>query len=208
MNEKWFRYFESKDIDLRNELILENINLAKKISSSVSKKVHSFSLSEIKSHAYIGLIKAVEQYNPNLGYTFSTFGSKKIYGAIIDSIRSEGSLSRSRDEDGNHFVKTTSIDSEDLDFVRYDESTSYDITSKEFLEDEDVRMLEEALLYLSERDRNIITLYYIEGYTDIQISKRLKISTSLITKLKPKILESLRRYLNKKFSLEGKDIAA
>lgn len=208
INDKWFAYYKSKDIDLRNELIVDNIQLAKKTAEIMSRKFFTADPSIILSHSYIGLIHAVEQYNPTLGYTFSTYASKRLSGAIIDGLRKEGTLSRSKNEEGEHIYSTESIESNIVGFLEYVDKHSKNDLEENFMKEEDIRMLDSALNTLSEKDKQLILSYHIEGLSYPQVSQKLGISISYIEKNRVRILEHLRKYLVKTYKLEGKDIAA
>lgn len=55
--------------------------------------------------------------------------------------------------------------------------------------------LREALKKLSPKYRNVIFLYYYEGYTAAQIGSILKISTSAVTSRLQRARETLKKYL-------------
>ena len=56
--------------------------------------------------------------------------------------------------------------------------------------------LEESYNLLTKRERNIISLYYLAGYTDKEISKFYGISRQIITRLRGKGITKLKKILN------------
>ena len=52
----------------------------------------------------VGLIEALERYQPEHGTTFKTFAYKRIYGEIVDTIRRNGILNRDQAKNVNRLV--------------------------------------------------------------------------------------------------------
>jgi len=91
-NELWQQYkgceCESKAKELRENLILRYIELVKIIAA----RLYSFYASNIEyedlvSYGVIGLIDAIERYDPAKDTKFETYSTIRIRGAIIDQIR-------------------------------------------------------------------------------------------------------------------------
>ncbi len=91
--------FTSKDIednipeyqDVRNKLIEHNIKLAKWITSWKGITKIPIPLEDKYQMAYLGLMDAVDKFDPSLGYKFSTYASKTIYRRIIrEAYREDG----------------------------------------------------------------------------------------------------------------------
>lgn len=68
-------YQKTKDIKLRNQIALNNKNL---IYPVINKYVHKTfnEYEEAEQEAFIILLKAVEDFNPDLGYKFSPYATK------------------------------------------------------------------------------------------------------------------------------------
>jgi len=56
--------------------------------------------------------------------------------------------------------------------------------------------LEKAYEHLTEKERKILTLYYLEGYQDKEIASYYQVSRENIFKLRKKGLTKLRKYKN------------
>ena len=54
--------------------------------------------------------------------------------------------------------------------------------------------LEKGYHLLTKRERNIISLYYLAGYTDEEISKFYGISRQIITRLRGKGIPKLKKF--------------
>lgn len=79
--ELFSEYQQTKDIKLRNQIALNNIGLIYPIINRFYFNGTN-DLEEMKQDAFICLLKAVEDYNPNLGYQFSTYASKHLLKII------------------------------------------------------------------------------------------------------------------------------
>lgn len=90
IQELWLEYIKTRDQRIRNILIEKYIPLVKIITNKLSISLPTYvDRDDCASEGYIGLIQAIERFNPNLGYKFETFASIRIKGAIIDSLRAK-----------------------------------------------------------------------------------------------------------------------
>ncbi len=76
------------------ELIFENKNLIYKIASKYSRY---YSMEDLFQVGSLGLIKAANNYNENLGVKFSTYSYKYIIGEIINFINNDRTMKVSID---------------------------------------------------------------------------------------------------------------
>ncbi len=90
------RYFVHHDPAMREEIILKHLPLVHFVLGRLGL---SYSLGadyeDAKSQGLIGLIEAVDNYNPDLGTQFSTYATLRIRGRVLDYLRSLDWLSRS-----------------------------------------------------------------------------------------------------------------
>jgi RNA polymerase sigma factor FliA len=86
--ELWTRYGQSRTEALRDRLVLYYTPLVKQVVSKwFSTLPNHVSRDDLTSSGIIGLIKAVERFDPDKGYKFETFGYHRIRGAILDELR-------------------------------------------------------------------------------------------------------------------------
>jgi RNA polymerase sigma factor for flagellar operon FliA len=72
----------------REKLILENLPQVKLIASRIHEKLpQSVSLEDLVSSGIIGLITAIDNFDPRLNVKLKTYAEYKIRGAILDSLR-------------------------------------------------------------------------------------------------------------------------
>jgi RNA polymerase sigma factor for flagellar operon FliA len=72
----------------RDELILEHLPQIKYIAQRISTKLPSHvELNDLVSAGILGLLDAIEKFDPNRGVKFKTYAELRIKGAILDSLR-------------------------------------------------------------------------------------------------------------------------
>jgi len=72
----------------RERLILERLPQVKLIAARIHEKLpQSVSLDDLISAGIIGLITAIDHFNPGLNVKLKTYAEHKIRGAILDSLR-------------------------------------------------------------------------------------------------------------------------
>ena len=183
----------------------------------------------------IGLIKAIDNFDPRFGVQFSTYAVPMIIGEIRRFLRDTNSMrvSRSlrdvaykaiqaRDKLARDFGREPSIDeiateidapykqvlfalnatsnTVSLDDVILDEGNK-SVTLMEKVTDEsgdsshwieDV-MLEKAIKALGEREREILTLRYFHGKTQIEVSNEVGISQAQVSRLEKNALDGISK---------------
>lgn len=84
----WERYRESKDPDVREQLILQYAPLVKYVAGRVGVGMPSnVEHADLVSYGMFGLIDAIEKFEPERGFKFETYAINRIKGAILDELR-------------------------------------------------------------------------------------------------------------------------
>lgn len=92
--ELWEEYVYNGSMDARDELIIHYQPLVHATARNIGKRVGwKCPHVDLVSHGQAGLIKAVDNYNPEIG-PFKKLASTLIFGAIIDELRSQDWLPR------------------------------------------------------------------------------------------------------------------
>jgi RNA polymerase sigma factor for flagellar operon FliA len=74
--------------EARDALILEHLPQIKYIAQRISTKLPSHvELNDLVSAGILGLLDAIEKFDPNRGVKFKTYAELRIKGAILDSLR-------------------------------------------------------------------------------------------------------------------------
>jgi RNA polymerase sigma factor for flagellar operon FliA len=80
--------FTAGDPAAREELLAEHISLVHHISRQIHRRVSSdVELDELISAGTMGLIEALNRFEPTRGLAFSTFAVPRVRGAILDELR-------------------------------------------------------------------------------------------------------------------------
>jgi len=94
--ELWDKFVQTRDEELRQKIVLNYVPLVKLIVNRLNIRVpRSFDLEDLISCGFMGLIEAVDKFDPNNGVKFETYASYRIKGAILDQIRKANWLPRS-----------------------------------------------------------------------------------------------------------------
>ncbi|MBO5327289.1 MAG: RNA polymerase sporulation sigma factor SigK [Clostridia bacterium] len=176
----------------REKLILHNLRLV----SHIVRKYYSTAKNQedLVSIGSIGLVKAVDSFNPENGTRFATYAAKCIQNEILMHFRSQKKLSAEVsinetidvDRDGNPLTYIDVIATED------NIEEEVDLKVKSAL----VRRLVEQVL--EERERQIIILRYGLGggepHTQREVAQMLGISRSYVSRIEKGALETLREH--------------
>ncbi|MBK5186834.1 MAG: FliA/WhiG family RNA polymerase sigma factor [Gemmatimonadaceae bacterium] len=80
--------FSAGDLAARAELLAEHISLVHHVSRQIHRRVSSdVELDELISAGTMGLIEALDRFEPTRGLAFSTFAVPRVRGAILDELR-------------------------------------------------------------------------------------------------------------------------
>jgi len=87
-DEIWRKYRQSRDAELKNEIVLAHLPLVKYLAGRLAVKLPSFiGQEDLESYGVFGLLEAAEKFNPDLGVSFKAYAYNRIRGAMIDEIR-------------------------------------------------------------------------------------------------------------------------
>ncbi|MEW6608662.1 MAG: RNA polymerase sigma factor WhiG [bacterium] len=86
--ELWKEYKRTNNPKLREELILKYAGTVKYIAGKIAMSTPpQVEYDDLVSYGILGLIDAIEKYNPTIGTTFKTYAITRIKGTIIDELR-------------------------------------------------------------------------------------------------------------------------
>jgi RNA polymerase sigma factor (sigma-70 family) len=169
----------------RNALVLKNIFLAEKIALSRKKKLSHVSFEELKSAAYLGLVEAATNYNPDQNDCFPAFAIWRIIGAVRDYLREISWGPRSRP-------------SKAFDIEKHEDRMSY--RQPDFY----VAYFEELITSLSMINKNILRLYYQEGMKIQEIASGMGVHQSRVSQILSESRSQLRNlWKNQEYRLEA-----
>ena len=92
----WQEFRATSDPGLRNRLVLQYAPLVKYVAGRLRTRMpESVDQDDLISDGVLGLMDAIERFEPNRGLSFQTFAVPRIRGAIIDGMRSMDFVPRS-----------------------------------------------------------------------------------------------------------------
>jgi RNA polymerase sigma factor for flagellar operon FliA len=84
----WHEYKRTGNESLRNELITMYTPLVKYLAGRITIQTQPHvEFDDLVSYGILGLIDAIEKYNPKMGSKFKTYATIRIKGAIYDELR-------------------------------------------------------------------------------------------------------------------------
>ncbi|ABO50898.1 RNA polymerase, sigma 28 subunit, SigD/FliA/WhiG [Desulforamulus reducens MI-1] len=91
----WEKYITLRDPEARQKIILLHLPLVKHLAGRVAVKLPSFILREdLESYGVIGLMEALDKYDPAMGHSFDSYAYHRIRGAMLDEVRRQNWLPR------------------------------------------------------------------------------------------------------------------
>jgi RNA polymerase sigma factor for flagellar operon FliA len=94
--DSWKAYKENNDASAKDQLIIHYIDLVKIIAGKLYIQYnHNVEFEDLVSNGIIGLIDAVEKFDPSKNIKFETYANFRIRGSIIDQIRNLDWIPRS-----------------------------------------------------------------------------------------------------------------
>jgi RNA polymerase sporulation-specific sigma factor len=185
-----FEKMAEGDEKARDKIIEHNLRL---VSHIIRKYYSSYEYpDELLSVGSLGLIKAVDSFNPSFGTRFATYGARCIQNEILMMFRSKKKRGMEIsindqidvDKDGNPLTY--------LDIISVNESIESDLDMKVHIEK--IRSLVDKVLL--PREKEIVILRYgLKGYqprTQKDVAAYLGISRSYVSRIEKKALEKLK----------------
>ncbi len=183
------------DNGARATLIERNLRLVVYISRKFENT--GISIEDLISIGAIGLIKAVNSFDPDKNIKLATYASRCIENEILMVLRKSNRLKSevsfdeplNTDWDGNELLLSDIL------------GTEPDLVSKDLEADVEKQMLHTAIDKLNERERYIVGLRYGLGaakeHTQKEVADMMGISQSYISRLEKRIIGKLKEEMLK-----------
>ena len=237
-----------KDPEYRDQLITEYLPYVKRIVQRLAVHLPStVDIDDLMNVGVIGLIQAVDRYDPRRDNKFMTYAIFRIKGAVLSELRARDFLSRSnrrkirelesaylrleqklgREADDQEIAQELGVDLEQvyrtkqmssISFISLEELGVSSRDEKEKLlsylvnnEDDALSMtklkelkeaMAQAIKQLPEKERLVISLYYLDELTMKETGKVLGITESRVSQIHSQAILHLRTKLRKQKLLE------
>jgi RNA polymerase sigma factor for flagellar operon FliA len=134
--EQLWHEFKTNDSKIaKDKLLVEYAHLVKYVTARLAVNLPaSVDRNDLISSGVMGLIKAVETFEPDRGFKFETFAGHKIRGAILDELRALDWVPRSVRQKSRELQRTYAKLENDLGRIPYDDEVceALGITIKEY----------------------------------------------------------------------------
>ncbi|RBP61819.1 RNA polymerase sigma-29 (SigE) subunit [Alkalibaculum bacchi] len=179
----------------RNVLIERNLRLVVYISRKFENT--NISIEDLISIGTIGLIKAVNTFDPDKNIKLATYASRCIENEILMFIRKSSKIKNeisfdeplNTDWDGNELLLSDILGTEE------------DLTENNIEREVDFQLLNAAMDNLNKREKTIVELrfglYNKDSKTQKEVAEEMNISQSYISRLEKKILKRLKKEIHK-----------
>lgn len=235
VDELWTAYLADPTRTLRDRLVVHYTPLVRTVACRVADGLPSHvEHADLVQSGVLGLIDAVERFDPERCPRFESYAAQRIRGAILDELRAqdwvprtvrgrarelesaqerlEGRLLRAatvselaaemgvpvRELHGLFQVQLVSVEALDESSGGVSELLADDgaLDPMAVVQDhETLRQLAVAVAQLSERDRTVIRLYYLENRTLAEIGRLLGVTESRVCRLHSRLVGRLRGQL-------------
>jgi RNA polymerase sigma factor FliA len=131
----WKEYKENGSKVAKDKLLVEYAQLVKYIAHRLAVNLpSSVDKNDLTSAGILGLIKAVETFEPERGFKFETYAAHKIRGAILDELRALDWVPRSVRQKARELQKTYAKLENEFGRLPYDDEVcdSLGISLKEY----------------------------------------------------------------------------
>lgn len=229
----WQEYLAERSDSLRNELVARYMPLVNRIAGFYySKRVGGHTdFQDYQNLAVIGLIHAIEKYQPRADVKFETFASYRIKGNILNSLRffSEKNAYLSREQVRNRELveSLTDIDEkpgEDSLFNKILDATlnltySALLTGIENQAEEEFmlnpvdgyhhceigdlkRVISDILSNLPKKQQLVVRYYYFHELSFVEIASLIGVSKGRISQIHREAVENVRNFYNTVVDIE------
>lgn len=233
--EIWVSYFERRDSKTRNKIVEYYAPLARSLSAHYFKSRigGQASYDDYYHNAIVGLIQAIEKYQPRKGAKFTTYASYRIKGQILNSLsqiseknsqisyvtkRKKDLLQSLAQNETNKNEATTNIE----DITDFTLNLTYSFLISESLTNESSEPLEELNVYndfelhdiirmirklldvIPLKQKTVLEYYYYYELDYLEIAEIIGVTKGRVSQLHKEAIESLRNLYKK--SLEVNEL--
>jgi RNA polymerase sigma factor FliA len=135
VDELWKEYKESGSKVAKDKLLVEYAHLVKYVVGRIAINLPaSVSRDDLTSAGILGLIKAVETFEPERGFKFETYAGHKVRGAVLDELRALDWVPRSVRQKSRELQRTYAKLENELGRMPYDDEVceAMGVTQQEF----------------------------------------------------------------------------
>lgn len=177
----------------REDLILSHIPMVRRMAGKMAKGLPRFVDDEdLVSSGMVGLVQAADAFQPHLGYAFSTFASRRVFGAMLDDLRGMDWVKR---RDGKGRRRSPDVDKAAL--VKFEPVKEGLIAEAKSDRLEERDRIDHLLREFSRTEKIIIKTCLIDGEPQRVASDAVGYTASRVSQWMPGIKARLRTKLTR-----------
>lgn len=220
--ELWRRYRQEFDEDARDGLVQYHMPFVYYLAGQMRRRTgRRVDIDDLVSAGALGLLHAVERFDPSRGFVFSTFATRRIRGAMLDEVRRSslvkrgatlkarrigeartrvenrlGRAAREREIVAELGVDAGEFRSWEREALRLEVPLHDALVDSAYLpgdmEPDRVVWLTEAIRELPATEQKVIALSYYEGLAGRAIAGNIGVTESRVSQIKKRAVERLR----------------
>ncbi|CAB3759933.1 hypothetical protein GQ57_33905 [Burkholderia sp. MSh2] len=223
--ELWRQHVEARDAGAREALIMMHLPYARAVAAGLYGKHvnHEAEFDEYMQWATLGLIEALDRYDPGRGAQFTTYAFVRIQGAIRDGLEHisdrqeqlslhrrlmaeraaavERSVATELGTDGEAFDRLARVSVglmltfflDGTGMIHDEDGALPDACYGTLVLKQSRKQVRELISYLTPREQSVVKLHYLQGLTYSEIGSVLNITRGRISQLHEQALTRLRR---------------
>jgi len=196
----WQEYRRTRDVGIRNSLVLQHMGLVYQIArryAALSRDAQD----DLVQEGCLGLIRAIERFQPDYGVQFSTYAYPVISGTIKNYLRERRRLlgqsqwSREAAENPGSRREAPPFGGEELTAPESLEALAGE-AADDFTDQVVERMVATSLIHrLPSLERQIVQHFFYDDLTQREVARIVARSTSRISRILRRALERIRDLL-------------
>jgi RNA polymerase sigma factor for flagellar operon FliA len=104
----WARYRIARDPAARAQLVEQHLGLVRYVVRAMVPRIAQVEAADLESAGTLGLLRALDKFDPSRGLAFSTYAVQRIRGAILDDLRERDPAPRSTRRNARRLAAATS----------------------------------------------------------------------------------------------------
>lgn len=178
----WRSFWERRDAATRERLARSYIDLVRGQARQVAGRAAQLKPADLERCGLMGLLTAIDRFDPDLGVPFETFAQQRIRGAMADYVRTVAVGRAGDDEAAQAAPLPTAL-----------------VAAAGVTGCEDAQVLEaelrRAIEALPPAHKVVVGLHYCDGVEAAEIARVLDVTERQVEDLRAEALEHLRTHL-------------
>ena len=203
-HELFRRYKQDGDMEAREKLVMSHLNLVRFLANKFKNRGEP--LDDLIQVGYLGLLKAIDRFDPDRGLEFTTYATPTIMGEIKRHFRDKGwsvrvprrlqelsaKVNQATDALTTSLQRSPTVE----EIAEYEDTPSvldrYASEDSALAFTDDRLVIEEALKGFSPREREVIEMRFVKGMTQIEIAEKLGVSQVQVSRLLRRTLKKIQ----------------